>query len=284
VRTLGALLRLLHPGASAQAFREVTRLLLRNRTLTAELTRRDIRGEHAGQIFGAAWGVIQPLAMMALYAFIFSVVFRVRVGGTLELPRDYTVYLLSGLIPWLACVQAMGKSTTAVTDSGNLVKQTVFTLELVPITRALASALPLVVGLAFVLVYMPFAEGGVPWTLVLVPLLVAFQALAMAGLALGLSAVGAFVRDLKQVIPIVALLGIFVLPVVYLPSSVPELFRPVLYLNPFSYLVWTWQDALYYGRFEHPWAWAVFLAGSVFLFVSSYRLFRKLKPYFGDVL
>ena len=284
LRSLRAIGRLLRPRASIQAFAEVGRLLLRNRALTFEMTRRDIRGEHAGQVFGTSWGVIQPLAMMALYAFIFGVVFRVRVGGTVELPRDFTVYLLSGLIPWLAVLQAMGKSASAITDSAHLVKQSVFTLEILPVTRAIAAALPLVVGVAFVLVYMPFAVGGLPTTVVLVPVLIAFQVVAMAGLALGLAAVGVFVRDVKQVIPIFALLGIFVLPIVYLPTAVPELFRPIIYANPFSYLVWTWQDALYFGRFEHPWAWVVFLLGSVFLFVSSYRLFRKLKPYFGDVL
>ena len=283
-RTIAALGRLLHPAASVQAFGEVGRLLFRNRMLTAEMTRREIRGEHAGHVLGSSWGIVQPLALMALYAFVFGVVFRVRVGGTFELPRDFTVYMLSGLVPWLALIQALGKSVTAINVNSQLVKGSLFPLEILPVTSALAAALPLLVGVAFIVVYTLAAEGGLPATILLVPVVFAFQLVAMAGLAFALSAVGVFVRDVRQIVPIVSLLGIFVLPIVYLPTAVPEVFQPVLYANPASYLVWTWQDVLYFGRFEHPWAWAVFMVGSVLLFVTSYRLFRKLKPHFGDVL
>jgi lipopolysaccharide transport system permease protein len=62
------------------------------------------------------------------------------------------------------------------------------------------------------------------------------------------------------------------------------LFKPVLYLNPFSYMGWCYQDALYFGRFEHPWAWCLFAGGSLLTFVTGYRLFRWLKPHFGNAL
>jgi lipopolysaccharide transport system permease protein len=281
---LTGLARLLHPRATLQAFREVGGLLARHRTLTLEMTRREIRGEHAGQILGSSWGIVQPLVMMALYAFVFGVVFQVRVGDTFELPRDFTVYLLSGLVPWLALLQAVGRGVTAVSVNGPIVKQSLFPLELLPVASALAAALPLAVGVSFVVVYTLVAEGGLPATVLLVPLLIAVQLCAMVGLAFALSAIGVFVRDVKQVVPVISLLGIFVLPIVYLPSAVPEIFQPILYLNPASYMVWAWQDALYFGRFEHPWSWLVFGLGSLLLFVTSYRLFRKLKPHFGDVL
>jgi lipopolysaccharide transport system permease protein len=110
------------------------------------------------------------------------------------------------------------------------------------------------------------------------------QTLAMLGVAFILAMGSAFLRDLKEVVQVFGLVGLYVMPIVYLPEWVPSLFKPLLYLNPFSYMIWCYQDALYFGRFEHPWAWPVFLVGSVATFAVGYRAFRFLKPYVGDVL
>jgi len=113
---------------------------------------------------------------------------------------------------------------------------------------------------------------------------VASQLIAMAGVAFMLSSIGAFVRDVKEIIQMLVLMGIFVLPIVYLPDSAPGPLRPLLYANPFSYMTWCYQDAIYFGRIEHPGSWVLFLAGSLFVFVAGYRLFRKLKPHFANVV
>ncbi len=78
--------------------------------------------------------------------------------------------------------------------------------------------------------------------------------------------------------------GVFLMPVFYLPAAVPSIFRPIIYCNPFSYMVWCYQDACYFGRFEHPWAWGVFATLSLGTFYVGYLVFRRLKPMFGNVL
>ena len=277
-------LRIIRPGPYVDAFKDIALLLRRHRVLTLELAKREVRREHAGQVLGAAWGIGQPLFVMAIYAFLFAVVFRVKIGGTVELPRNFTVYLLSGLIPWLAFANAMGRGTTAITDSEHLVKQTTFPIVLLPVTRAVGACLPLAVGLAFLTLLMLAQYLALPLTYALVPVLVLVQLVAMAGAAFALSAIGAFVRDVREVVSLFAIAGIFVLPIVYLPTAVPDALRPLLYANPFSYMIWCYQDAIYFGRFEHPVSWAVFTLGSLFLFVAGYRLFRRVSPYFGNVV
>jgi lipopolysaccharide transport system permease protein len=74
------------------------------------------------------------------------------------------------------------------------------------------------------------------------------------------------------------------LPIFYLPDVVPPAFHTVLKLNPFSYMVWCYQDAFYYGRIAHWYAWVIFGGGSLVVYSLGYRIFRHLKPYFGDVL
>jgi lipopolysaccharide transport system permease protein len=106
----------------------------------------------------------------------------------------------------------------------------------------------------------------------------------MIGVCYILSSVGVFFRDLKDFVQVFSMIGVYLMPVFYLPESVPELFRPLLYLNPFSYLVWCYQDALYFGSFEHRWVWFIFPIMSISVFYIGYRVFRKLKIMFGNVL
>jgi lipopolysaccharide transport system permease protein len=132
--------------------------------------------------------------------------------------------------------------------------------------------------------YVWYALHAVPWTVLLLPLLFVLQVMGLVGICCVLAAVGAYFRDTREFVQIFAVVGIYLMPVVYLPTMVPEMFRPVLYFNPFSYLVWCYQDACYFGRFEHPWAWVVFPVLCLAAFALGYRVFRKLKPMLGNVL
>ena len=263
---------------------ELAGTLRRYRALTVEMARRELTEQYAGQAFGKIWVIVHPLFLIGLYVFVFAVVFKTRIGGTVELPLDYTTYLLSGLIPWLAFQQSMSRACVALTSQSNLVKQVVFPIEVLPAKTVLASLVPQLVGFVVLFAYVIATFGMPPVTYVLIPVLLAFQLLAMMGVAFALAAVGAYLRDAKDFVQLFCMMGVYLLPVVYLPEWVPTLFKPLLYLNPFSYMVWAYQDALYFGRFQHPWAWGVFAAGSVFVFSAGYRLFRSLRPQLENVL
>ena len=153
--------------------------------LTLELARREVSAEHSAKRLGMFWGLFQPLALLAVYAFVYGVVFRVRIGGTYELPRNYTIYLLSGLVPWFAFQLSMTKATTVITGNANLVKQVVFDLFVLPVATALAACLSLVLGLAFIVVYTSSTIGTLPAIyLLLAASSSSSQFLAMAGVAL----------------------------------------------------------------------------------------------------
>ncbi len=266
------------------AFAELLGLLTRHRQLTWEMTRREVSDRYAGQVLGTLWAVGHPLALMAIYVFVFGYVFRMKIGGTLDLPLDYTIYLLAGLVPWMAFQESMSKGATAIVGNANLVKQVVFPIEVLPVKGVIASFSTQLVATALLAVYVLASHGRLPWTWLLLPALFFFQALAMIGVAYILAAVGTYLRDVKDFVQVFCIAGMYLMPVVYLPKMVPGVFRPLLNLNPFSYMVWCYQDACYFGRFEHPWAWPVFLVGSLGMFYLGYRVFRKLKVCFGSVL
>src|SRR5262245_48672021 len=117
------LARLLDPIAHARSFGAGAILLRRHARLTIEMAKRDLTQRYAGQLIGRIWVVGHPLFLTVLYVFLFGVVFRIKIGGTEELPRDYTTYILAGLIPWLTFQTAMTASCTSVLTNANLVKQ-----------------------------------------------------------------------------------------------------------------------------------------------------------------
>ena len=273
-----------HPRNNLRAFAELTQLLTRHRQLTLELARREIGERYAGQWFGTFWAIGHPLALILVYIFVFGFVFRTRIGGTTDLPLDYTAYMLSGLIPWLAFQESMGKASTVITSNANLVKQVIFPIEVLPIKGVIATLVTQCVFLVMLAVYALATAQMLLWTYLLLPVLLVLQALAMIGVSYSLAAIGAYFRDVKDFVQVFCSVAFFLLPILYLPEAVPSAVRPVLYVNPFSYLVWCYQDVLYFGRFEHPWAWCVFVPLSLFVFIIGYRIFRKLKPMFGNVL
>jgi lipopolysaccharide transport system permease protein len=266
------------------SLRGLALLCTRHRHLTLALARREITDRYAGQMLGLFWAVGHPLLLMAVYIFVFGVVFQMKVGGTFDLPLDYTVYILAGLIPWLAVSECLNKGSTLVTANANLVKQVVFPLEVLPVKGVIAACFPQVLCLALLVVYVFATIGYVPWTYALLPVLLLLQFFFINGLVFFLAALGTFFRDLKDFVQMFCVIGLYIMPVVYLPTMVPEVFRPMLYANPFSYLIWCYQDVCYFGRLEHPWAWGVLVLLSAGAFALGYRLFHKLKPFFGNVL
>ncbi len=258
--------------------------VLRHRRLTWEMAKREIRDRYAGQMFGVLWAAGHPLALMAVYVFVFAYVFKLRVGGGVEMPRDFTVYLLSGLIPWMAFQESMSKAASVVIANSNLVKQVVFPLEVLPIKGILASGITQLIATALLVIYTLVTTGTLPWTYVLLPVLWGLQFLAVGGVCYLLASLSVYFRDVKDVLQLFCTAGVYFMPVFYLPAWVPEPIRPALYFNPFSYLAWCFQDVCYFGRIEHPLAWVVFAAGAPILFVLGYGVWRKLKVCFGSVL
>ena len=140
------------------------------------------------------------------------------------------------------------------------------------------------VGIFVILGYQLVVYRTLPWTVMLLPLVFIIHVALMVGVAWALSALTVFFRDIKDIITVLGALGVYLLPVVYLPSWMPAAFRPLIYANPLSYVIWIYQDTLYFGRIEHPWSWVFSAAIAFVAFAAGHRLFQRLKPTFGTVL
>jgi lipopolysaccharide transport system permease protein len=249
-----------------------------------ELARRDIADRYVGQFLGMFWAVAHPLFMMGIYVFIFAFVFKVKIGDSVDIPRDYTVYILSGLIPWMAFQEAMSKSCSAISANSSLVKQAVFPVEVLPVKGVFAAFLTQLISTVLLILYTIITTKQILLTYLLIPIIWGLQFLAMIGVSYMLSAIGAYFKDIKDFVQLFGVAGMYAMPIFYLPGWVPEIFKPVLYINPFSYLAWCYQDVFYFGKIAHPEAWAINIIGSFFIFIVGYRFFRKVKPGFGGAL
>ena len=249
-----------------------------------ELAWREIQERYVGQVLGVLWALGHPILIILLYAFLFSFVFQMRTETGLESVSSYTAYILAGIVPWLVFQEVLGKSSTLILNNANMIKQVVFPREVFPLKTVLASLVSLLLLLVLVGIYAVATRGNIGLIYCLLFVLVVFQALAMAGACMLLSAVGVFFRDLKDFVQIFLALAMFLMPILYLPSALPSFLRPLIYLNPFSHMIWCYQDVLCFGSFRHPWSWAVFGLGSLTIFVLGHRIFRRLSSMFGDVL
>lgn len=275
---------LLNPLKHLVAVRELLALLTKHRQLTWEMSKREVTDRYTGQILGVLWAVGHPLILMAVYIFVFAVVFQARMASRgLGVAGDFTLYLLSGLIPWLTTQDALNKSCTAITANASLVKQVVFPIEILPVKGVLASYATLFISTVLLVLYAALRGHLTPMYL-MIPVLHVVQVIGLIGISYLFSAAGAYFRDLKEIVMVFCIVSMYTMPLFYQPNQAPESVRFVFYLNPFSYMIWCYQDACYLGRFEHPWSWAVLVAGSSLLFCLGYRVFRRLKVYFGSVL
>lgn len=262
-------------------------LATRYRHLTWELTRREITDRYSGQLLGPLWALGHPLMLMGIYVFLFTYVFPHRWPEGTNMPRSFPVYILSGLVPWMSFSDLMAKASVVIVGSAGLAKQIAFPLEVLPVKAALGSFFGQLVASVVLVLVIVLSGDVLPWTLVLAPILFAVQILAMFGTCYALSAVGVFFRDLKDVIQVFLTAGLFLAPILYLPAMIEVVWAPlryVLLVNPFSHMVWCYQDVFYFGRIAHPTSWFVFIGTSLAVWYGGSSLFARLRHLFGDAL
>ncbi len=278
------ILSILTPNFYWDSAKRLVTFFRRHRGLIWALTKRELTEKYAGQFLGAFWAIGHPLFMMMIYLFVFGIVFKARHAGARELPMDHSVFLLSGLIPWLTASMSMGNASVIILNSVNLVKQVVFPVEALPVKVALGSILSQVIFTVTFVCYVVITQPTLPLTYALIPVLLILQTMFLIGLNFYISAISVCLRDFKELVQMFCLANLYLIPVIYPPQWIPRFFKPVLMINPFSYMTWCYQDALFYGRFEHPWAWWVYGGMSLFMILSGYKAFCKLRLIFGNLL
>jgi lipopolysaccharide transport system permease protein len=259
------------------------RALITHRQAIQIFVNRDIRGRYINSALGLWWAVIQPLALLALYTFVFSSVMSVRLSDSAG-TGEFALYAFCGLLPWLAVADALTRSSSILLDQTPLIKKVVFPTEILPVHLVLSALLVEIVGLAVFLAVV-IVGGRLPgWSVLILPLVMVLQFFFMTGIAWLLSTLALYLRDVRQVVGLLLTLWMFLTPIVYPASLVPVRFRWVLDINPMTAIVDAYRAALLDNRMPAPASFVLFAAVAFAVFVSGHWVFMRSKPTFADLL
>ena len=254
------------------------------RQLFVELTRREIVRRYRGSMLGMLWLVIAPLLMLAVYSFVFGIVFKVRWGGVGENPAMFAAVLFCGVSVFTLFSEVLNRSPILIIENANYVTKVVFPLEILSYVAVAAATANFLLALGVLLIFVAISIGGLPLTLIMVPLLLIPYILMLVGLSWFVAALGVYLRDVAQVTGFISTALIFLSPVFYPVSAIPEAYRFVLLLNPMAYIVEAFRGVLIFGQWPDWKALAVYWIASAVVLVGGYAWFRKLRRGFADVL
>lgn len=252
------------------------------RWLLVNFLRREIHSRYIGSVSGIFWALIHPLALLAVYALVFTFVFRVKFP---EMDGyGFTVFVALGLWPWLAFQESVQRGTMAVSAGAGLVKKVAFPHELLVHSTVLATYL--IHGLGFVLVLLVLELASISLnlqTLPLVILLLLAQLLWASGIALFLAALQVLIRDVEHFLAPLFMVWFYATPILYPKSMVPSEVQKIIALNPMSFFSERIRELLLHG---YIWDWQdIWMLGSgVSVFLLGRWIFNRLSPHFEDFL
>lgn len=264
---------------------EIGMNLWRNWALIKTLTTREIVGRYQGSLLGMLWSFFNPVFMLVVYTFVFSVVFKARWGsGGSESKAEFALVLFAGILIFNLFAECINRAPSLILSNPTYVKKVVFPLEILPWVSFGAALFHTFISLA-VWLFFSFAVFGVPpLTALLFPLVLLPLTLMTMGLSWLLASLGVFLRDVSQVIGILTTALMFLTPIFYPVSSLPESYRPLLYLNPLTFIIDQGRDLLIFGKGMMWGHWALLTMVSALVAWLGFAWFQKTRKGFADVL
>jgi len=261
-------------------------LPLRERFLIGQFARRELAGRYRGSVLGFAWALFNPLLMLAVYSFAFTVVFRARWPGLEDAGGlGYTLNLFCGLVVFNLFAEVMTRAPTQISERANLVKKVIFPLHTLAWSTLIAGLVQFAVSLGVLLVAVQiWNPSGLHLSALSLPILLVVFAPFLLGLSWLLSSLGVFIRDLSQLMQVIVTLSLFLSPVFYPASLLPESLRIIFWLNPLTPIVEQVRSVLIDGLWPDPLTLAVYAAFSVSVAVGGAWWFRRTQTAFADVL
>lgn len=251
--------------------------------LILSLTKRELAARYRGSVLGIVWAVLTPVVMIAIFTIIFSGIFNARFGAGSS-QWDYALYLFCGLLPWNAFQESLQLSASTIVGHTNLVKRVVFPLETLPVSLSLAAVANQMFGTVALILAALLLRGELHATIVFLPLLVIPQLFATFGAAWLIASLGVFVRDIVQGITLFLMAWMYLTPIIYPESLVPERYRGIVNLNPFTALVRNYRRILLEGSLPDWRGLAYFGAFAIVSFLFGYWWFARTRKNFADVI
>lgn len=257
--------------------------LPRRYELILSLARRDLVGRYKGSVLGIIWAIVTPVVMIGMFTFLFAGVFGARFGPNSS-HWDYALYLFCGLLPWTMFQETLQRSATTIINHSNLVKRVLFPLETLPTAEALSSLGTQLFGTVALLIAALVLGHTPSLPIIWLPALLIPQLVLALGAAWLVSSLGVFLRDIAQGITLLLTAWMYLTPIIYPESIVPERYRWFINLNPFTALIRSYRFIMLEGKPPDWTGLAYFSAFSLVVFAFGYWWFAKTRKNFADVI
>jgi lipopolysaccharide transport system permease protein len=260
--------------------------LVAQRELIGELARRDVIGRYRGSALGLSWSLFHPLLLLGVFTFVFGSVMPARWSalGADASHADFALILFPGMIVHALLAECLNRAPGLVTATPNYVKKVVFPLEVLPVVTLAGALFHAVVSFAMLLAVYAIVHGGLRASAIALPLVIAPYALLVLGFAWFFAALGVYLRDVGQVMGVATMALMFLAPVFYPVTAIPEAYRGLLYLNPITLIVEETRGVLIFGRWPDWPALGVYTLIALAVAWAGYWWFQKSRKGFADVL
>lgn len=245
---------------------------------------RDIKTRYSGSLIGVFWSFIHPLIMFLTYSFVFSFVFKARLGphaGT----DSFALWLFCGLAPWMFFSDTLMRSNSAIISNKPLITKSIFPSELLPLSIVVSNFLNHLAIVFLLLIVMTFMGYKPHFYIFLLPLYAVSLIMFATGVAWIVAGVNVFFRDLEQAFIVLVNFMFFYTPILYEPLMVPEgLLREFLKINPFYHIVEGYRLCILGTGWPHIKGLLYVIVSGTIVCISGGLLFRRLKSEFAEVL
>ncbi|MBP5945322.1 MULTISPECIES: ABC transporter permease [Pseudomonas] len=264
---------------------EMVASLWRHRALIHASAKREVLGRYRGSMLGLLWSFFNPLLMLLVYTFVFSVVFKARWGTGGEGSKiEFALVLFAGLIVFNLFAECVNRAPSLILSNANYVKKVVYPLEILPFVGLLAAFYHAAISVTVWLVAYALLIGAPMITALYLPLVLIPFALFIMGLCWTLASLGVFLRDVSQLIAVVTSVLMFLSPIFYPASALPDEYQHILYYNPLVPVIEMVRDILYWGKSPDLNALAIYTLAAAVIAWLGFALFQKTRKGFADVL
>lgn len=264
--------------------REMCASFWRNRTLIKSLVMREVIGRYRGSVMGILWSFINPIFMLAVYTFVFSVVFKARWNSGSDSRTEFALVLFAGLIVFNFFSECINRAPGLILANVNYVKKVVFPLEVLPWVSIGSALFHSAVSLMVWLLAYAAIFGWPHATVLLMPVVLIPLLLFTVGLSWALASLGVFLRDVSQFIGLATTVLMFLSPIFYPITALPEKYRHLLLLNPMTPAIEQARDFLYWGRTPDLQMVIGYFAISAASAWLGFVWFQKTRKGFADVI
>ncbi len=249
--------------------------LYRYRVLVQVLILRELKARYRGTSLGFLWSFVNPLVLMLIYVLIFSIYLRIDM-------ENYSVFLLSGILPWAWFSSGLNESTNSIINNGGLIKKVYLPSEIFPLVSVGSNMLHYLLSIPLLFIFLFFFEIKLSWPVIFFPVILCIQFMFTYGLALIVSSLTVRFRDLLHVIPNLLMFWFFLTPIFYPITMVPERYHIFVDLNPMAHLMMAYQAIFFYNQWPSV-SSLVGMAGlSSILLVMGLSFFETRKDLFAE--